>query len=145
VSNNWGSTDKLARTQSLDKFRGNGHNPRKDYMANEIIGRFYFRRTSNGNLIGEFSNNKSGVGGLPQTSTESCDLRGSDTGDYLGEYYSTWQEQGKPQFADLKISHKNGTTRLFSLEWTRSGKPIFKGEGMLCDNVLIGDYQNGDY
>ena len=105
-------------------------------MAHEIIGRFYFKQTSNGNLIGEFSNNKS------EPSTESSDIRGSSDG-YIGVYYTTWQENGKPHFADLSISRKHENSKRFSLIWKNSkGETIFKGEGMLCDNILIGDYHN---
>ena len=102
----------------------------------ELIGCFYFKQTNNGNLIGEFSNNKN-----PGIYTESSDLIGS-TGDYLGKYHSSWQEDGISQFADLAISQKPKTNnKIFILKWSRKGIPIFKGEGMLCDNILIGDYQ----
>ncbi len=105
-------------------------------MANNLIGRFYFKQTSNGNLIGEFSNNKS-----PGIYTESSDSFKS-TGNYLGNYNSTWQEDGIPKFAILKISQKPKTNnKIFTLKWSEEGTPIFKGEGMLCDNILIGDYQ----
>jgi len=103
-------------------------------MEKKIIGRFYFKQTTNGNLIGEFSNNHStGI------STESCELR-ERKGDYLGDYESTWQENGKPILAQLTISPKpNG---LFILEWRKGPMCIFKGEGMLCDDILIGDYHS---
>jgi hypothetical protein len=109
-------------------------------MANDLIGRFYFKKTSNGNLIGEFSNNQKNS----RISTESSDLVKSENANrnYIGTYNSTWQENGKPLFADLTISPKIGNNELFTLSWSRNGKPIFKGEGMLCDDILIGDYQN---
>jgi hypothetical protein len=110
-------------------------------MAGNLIGRFYFKKTSNGNLIGEFSNNLSGN----IISTESADfikkVEGAD-GDYFGEYNSTWQENGNPLFANLKISPKAGNDKLFTLNWSRNGKRVFVGEGMLCDDILIGDYQD---
>jgi hypothetical protein len=104
----------------------------------KIIGRFYFKQTSNGNLIGEFSNNGS------EPSTESCDLISSANSNYLGEYDSSWQEDGKPFYAKLKIWKKEGKMRIFSLEWKRNDKPIFTGEGMLCNDVLIGNYQSAE-
>lgn len=106
-------------------------------MANNLIGCFYFKQTINGNLIGEFSNNKS-----PGIYTESSDSL-ENTGNYLGKYYSTWQENGKPKNAVLEISQKlNTENKIFSLTWRNSkGISVFKGEGMLCDNTLIGDYQ----
>ena len=105
-------------------------------MSNNLIGRFYFKQTSNGNLIGEFSNNLSdGI------ATESADSIGK-TNNYIGDYNSTWQENGKRRFSNLKISQKAGTSNtIFTLEWTDNGRQIFLGEGMLCDNILIGDYR----
>jgi hypothetical protein len=102
-----------------------------------ITGRFYFKQTSNGNLIGEFSNDHStGI------STESADLKSANENLYLGKYDSTWQDNGKPGcFADLEITHKpNTNNKIFTLKWR--GKSNFDGEGMLCDNILIGDYHD---
>jgi hypothetical protein len=102
-------------------------------MVTVLIG---IKQTSNGNLIGEFSNDHS-----DKISTESCDLTsGDNSSNYLGEYDSTWQEERKPVFANLKISKAERSSRLFHLEWRRSGALVFEGEGMLCDDILIGDY-----
>jgi|HubBroStandDraft_2_1064218.scaffolds.fasta_scaffold275467_2 hypothetical protein len=101
----------------------------------KIIGRFYLKHTSNGNLIGEFSNDHSA-----EISTESCDLRGNANG-YVGQYHSTWQENGNPFFADLEITHKpNTNNKIFTLKWR--GASNFDGEGMFCDDILIGDYHS---
>src|SRR6266496_3286170 len=107
-------------------------------MPDKIIGRFYFKQTSNSNLIGEFSNDHS-----DRILTESADLRDDSRksrngSSYIGDYYSTWQEDGKPILADLTITAKpEGTnSNLFSLTWRRHGKPVFEGEAMLCDNIL---------
>jgi hypothetical protein len=110
-------------------------------MANKIIGRFYLKQTSNGNLIGEWSNNT-----RAEIFTESCDLREKESSAlrksandrFLGVYYSTWQEGGQPCFANLTISPKTGNDKLFTLKWR--GIANFDGEGMLCDDILIGDY-----
>jgi hypothetical protein len=105
-------------------------------MRDILLGRFYFKLTSNGNLVGEFSNNI--YNGIYTESADSID----STHGYLGKYKSTWQENRNPDYAILKISHKPNTNRkIFVLKWIRKGKPIFKGEGMLCENILIGDYQ----
>jgi hypothetical protein len=97
-------------------------------MAN-VTGRFYFKQTSNGNLIGEFSNHQS-----PDIYTESAD-------GYIGKYYSTWREVRTPRFADLEIS-KTGSTKKFSLIWNVTGGEKYTGEGMLCGDILIGDYES---
>jgi hypothetical protein len=107
-----------------------------NFMANNLFGRFYFKKTSNGNLVGEFSNNIS-----RSISTESADkVESSDS--YIGKYNTTWQENGVVRFAKLNISQKQETgNMIFTLEWKENDKLIFVGEGMFCDNILIGDYQ----
>jgi hypothetical protein len=103
-------------------------------MSEKIIGRFYLKKTSNGNLVGEFSNDHD-----TRISTESCDLMGNAAG-YFGEYHSTWQENGQSHFAKLTIS-PNGP-HLFALKWCSGTSDIFVGDGMMCDEILIGNYQS---
>jgi hypothetical protein len=102
----------------------------------KVTGRFYFKQTSNGNLIGEFSNDQStGI------STESADLLGINNIDFIGTYNSTWRENRTPSFAVLEITHKpNTNNKIFTLQWR--GVSNFDGEGMLCDDILIGDYRS---
>jgi hypothetical protein len=107
----------------------------------KLIGRFFFQKTDNGNLIGEFSCNP-GTG----VSTESsdfilpCEDKECANCKYHGTYHSSWQEDGDPLFAELKIFRKRGSANLFSLEWYRDTILIFVGEGMLFSGNLIGDY-----
>jgi hypothetical protein len=111
-------------------------------MRNRVQGRFYFKQTSNANLLGEFSNDHSD--NSQQTSTESSDLQ-QKTGDdrFSGSYHSTWQENQSARFAFLIIFPKLTNNRLFTLEWRdAAGQMIFSGEGMLCDDILIGDYRS---
>jgi len=106
---------------------------------NNLFGRFYFKKTTNGNLLGEFSNNFSeGV------STESADkIEGSES--YIGVYNTTWQEKGIIHFAKLYISQKKETQNLiFALEWKEKDALIFVGEGMYCDNILVGNYKSAE-
>lgn len=100
-----------------------------------IKGRFYFKRTVSGNLIGEFSNDTS-LG----NSTESADRVGIDHGNFIGYYTTTWQENNTPILSQLKISLKGGAVNLFTLEWVVNGKIKFKGEGLVVDDLLIGNY-----
>lgn len=104
-------------------------------------GRFYFNRTINGNLIGEFSNANSKI-----NSTESADLY-EYIDDFIGKYYTTWQEDGKAIFAELEIGYlhppTSPNTKIFKLIWYRNRKIIFKGQGILLNkDVLVGDYEN---
>lgn len=110
----------------------------------KLTGRFFFKLTDSKNLIGEFSNKD-----CKRNYTESADLRSGkpDDGIFIGTYYSTWHEEkdGKAILAELKIEQKYGN--IFTLTWSivQDGKPAarptFHGEGMLCDGILIGDYQ----
>ena len=110
-------------------------------MAGKTKGRFYLKKTSNGNLIGEYSN-------YPETGvfTEGCDLitptpDANPNAIYLGDYASHWQEGQRPIFANLKIARKPGSTLLFHLKWDGgNGAASFEGEAMFCDDILVGDY-----
>jgi hypothetical protein len=112
---------------------------------NTLLGRFFFKETDNGNLIGELSNYPG-----PEISTESADwIKGCDDKcancRYHGTYHSTWLDDDGPQYAELKIfkNKKTGANKLFTLEWRdKNGKLIYEGEGMLCDGILIGDYHD---
>jgi hypothetical protein len=109
-------------------------------MPDRTVGRFYFKRTSNGNLLGEFSNRAE-----PSAFTESCDLTEpapNATNPYEGTYASHWREGQEACYADLTISRKQGTA-LFRLEWRGRGDAgNFDGEAMLCDDMIVGDYHS---
>ena len=107
-------------------------------LSQQIIGRFYFKRTQNGNLIGEFSNNV-----ILRTLTESADIIDPLDG-FRGKYHTTWQEDGDSIFANLTIGFKDGTgNSIYQLSWTtKDGTLMFLGEGFLVDGILIGDYRD---
>lgn len=105
-----------------------------------LIGRFYFKKTHNGNLIGEFSNNI-----IDFISSESADAHNdNDSNDFIGIYNTTWQQDHQPFFAKLTISYRQNTSqRIYTLEWLdKSGNLIFLGEGFVFENSLIGDYRD---
>jgi hypothetical protein len=145
----WGKWG-LNSSRPLERCRqhpGGGVKTIKKIMINPntLLGRFFFQKTDNGNLIGEYSNNL-GTG----VSTESADwIKGCEDKEcanckYHGTYHSSWLEGREPQFAELKISQKPGDPKLFKLEWRedKNPNPIYVGEGMLCDGILIGDYHD---
>jgi hypothetical protein len=106
-------------------------------MSTKLIGRFYFKRTDNGNLIGEFSNNTS-VRNAGESAEVICS---SDK--FIGEFHSTWYEDGLPCLAKLKIDFKPGTNNtIYSLRWEVTDGEGYWGEGILCDGILIGDYRD---
>ena len=105
-----------------------------------LIGRFYFKKSRNGNLIGEFSNNR-----INFVSSESADVQNDDGNtDFIGVYNTTWQQDGVPFFCKLTITHRQNTSqRIYSLVWTdTNGGLMFVGEGFVFENTLIGDYRD---
>ena len=106
-------------------------------MSKLINGRFSFKKTHTGNLLGEFSNNlNEGV------FTESADLCETIDG-FEGTYKTTWQESGSAMICDLSIKKKyTKSNNIYTLIWSDSSGIKFTGEAMIFDNILIGDYKN---
>jgi len=101
-----------------------------------IRGRFYLKKTSNGNLVGEFSNDY----GLY---TESADWEdGCNINKFEGTYHSTWREGTNSRYAKLEIKYEE-FTKLFNLSWeTKRNTSNFEGKAMLRDGILVGDYES---
>ena len=109
----------------------------------DLVGRFYFKQTSNGNLIGEYSNYAALSANEPQVATESADFLGDwdDSKDkFIGEYRSSWAYETVAIFSKLTISQHSSKKKLFTLKWRGTNGEEYDGEGMLCDDILIGDY-----
>jgi len=107
-------------------------------MSKKTIGWFYFKLTTNGNLIGEFSNNND----VEKIYTESADSIDEEKPEisFVGNYISTWQENNIPKFAHLKIDLKHKGR--YSLIWTnKKKKKIFIGYGILANNMIVEDYR----
>jgi len=97
-------------------------------------GRFYLKKTVNGNLLGEWSNDST-----PGIFTESCDMDGNPDRCFEGEYFSTWREERGACSAELTITRQG---HVFVLQW-RGDDGNFDGCGMLqSDEVLSGDYHS---
>ena len=111
---------------------------KKVKLLNNIIGCFYFKKTQNENLLGEFSHNKSHI-----ILTESADIIKS-IDNFVGEYHTTWQENTKIYFSKLQISHKaKSGGKIYKLIWlSDKGDIIFFGKGFLVDGILIGSYRD---
>lgn len=102
-----------------------------------VLGRFYFKQSINGNLLGEYSNAE-----MNRNRTESADIVSVFSHPFIGNYSSTLFEQSA-QSLNLEIQFKlNSNNRIYTLTWTNSQAIIFRGEGFLVDNVLIGDYRD---
>ncbi|WP_247095034.1 hypothetical protein [Arenibacter sp. S6351L] len=101
-----------------------------------ILGSFFLRMTNNGNLLGEFCNNT-----LSTSSTESADrISNLSERTFVGTYNSTWFNNGAEAYI-LDIQSLPEPATVFILEWTnRITNNIFRGEGFLIGEMLIGSY-----
>lgn len=108
-------------------------------MGNTLIGSFYFKKTNNGNLVGEFANNSSEA-----ITTESANELAL-TKTFIGNYDSTWHDNST-HFAKLYIHlREKDNDRIFALDWEENGVQTYKGEGFLLDKeTLIGFYTRID-
>lgn len=106
-----------------------------------LIGRFYFRQTANGNLLGEYSHRTSKSRSVyAEAATRTAGVKG-----WIGEYRTVWREEPNftPSSALLKISHAEGSASLFQVRWfdeRNPGRLLFEGEAMECEGNLVGDY-----
>ena len=100
----------------------------------KVIGRFYFEIDSKNNLNGKFSNN------LHTTNYSEIANRLSGTG-FIGDFNTEWIDDKGPFKSHLKIDLKTGSMDIYSLNW-KNGMIEFFGEGIIVNNILIGDYRN---
>lgn len=100
-------------------------------MSMPFTGSFYFDKTINGNLIGEFSNSETDF-----IMTESALTRASKAG-FEGIYISTWYDidLNKATLEIIKMGCK------YTLDWSEPGKQGYEGEGFLTGDRLIGFYR----
>ena len=102
-----------------------------------IIGNFYLRRTSNGNLLGEYTNNENA-----KIYTETAIFKGDEKDSFVGTYNSTWLEgNGDDPYKSTLIISKKGNK--YTLEWENNNVTFF-GEGFVVDGILIGFYVDED-
>jgi len=106
---------------------------------NLLVGRFYFKQTKNGNLLGEFSNNLTKL-----IFTECANIKSEFTKkhSFIGDYETVWFEKGAESFT-LKIEFKFKNKEILKLTLTnpQNNQIIFHGEGFIVDKILIGNYQ----
>ena len=108
-----------------------------------VRGRFYLTKLSTGDLVGEFSHNRAVT-----IFQENAVLTTSPPvqGGFPGTYLSTWDELDGNGLvhAVLNIEPVEGSLRLFNLSWNdqETRTPMFTGQAMLANGMLIGDYQS---
>ena len=101
----------------------------------KVLGQFYFKQTTNGNLIGEFTNNST-----IKITAESATLIKRTSG-FVGTYSSTWEHENEACITVLTIDLIKKTENLYSLRWVGDGYKYW-GEGFIVDNMLIGHYRD---
>jgi hypothetical protein len=117
--------------------------PGKSTTSEKVQGRFYFKLTESGNLLGEYSNQF-----MVRNDPECSSRTEGDILSFCGEFISTWQEDVGPVEAHLVISTRAANPSKcgnYSLKWSElskgiKGKEVFVGEAMLSDGMLIGNY-----
>lgn len=102
-------------------------------MAIKLVGCFYFSKSVNGNLLGEFTNDKS------DDVTPECGVPTIHASGFVGTYKTVWFDI-EQHFATLEITQKPNTN-IYILEWTETGKPSYSGQAMLVENKLVGHYK----
>lgn len=104
----------------------------------DIIGTFYFKRTKTGNLIGEYSNC-----GMITVDAEVANVIKSENVGFIGEYNCVFEEDDGCQTVTLHIKLKyKDNNKIYSLKWSKNNKTIHWGEGILVDDMLIGNYRS---
>ncbi len=109
-------------------------------MSEKLTGSFYFKKTYDFNLLGEFANNDPSNKLL----TVECANKIEKTDGFRGTYISVWHDT-ETHTAKLTIDLKfNDSNTIYTLKWFNDIRKevVFEGEGFLLDeNTLIGFYQ----
>jgi hypothetical protein len=107
-------------------------NPAKMHVA------FYFEQLESGNLVGEYVNVD-----MTERGTESADIvpesRLNPHVPLVGKYKSSWWD-GDADGSLLEIKKHHTGFEIFELTWTNNNTTIFEGIGMLCGDMLVGEY-----
>lgn len=118
-------------------------------MSRDIFrGIFYFKKTSNGNLFGEYTNldmdevAPESASRKASTTESKATAESADPWGFCGEYASTWYEsKSVGEHCTLSIRAEVAMSSKYVLQWINSDKKIrFEGTGMICDGILIGEY-----
>jgi hypothetical protein len=134
--------------QSCSTFFLSGDLPFSQAMA-RTHGTFYFKLTTAGHLLGEYSNPDT-PRARPECAFRPDGTASADRTTFAGIYTSTWYEPGQvPEVvaATLTIvakSESGNPATQFILTWTELESPnvMFRGEAMLNDGILIGHYHS---
>lgn len=120
-------------------------NPAIHSAMAKVAGRFWFKCTSNGNLVGEFSNEGSRANQVEAADRvrPGGDWKVANTPGFEGCYQSVWVEDGgEAVVSGLSILPKPYCAGIYSVKWEKrdGSKRLFEGEAMICEEMLIGNY-----
>lgn len=102
-----------------------------------VIGRFYLIIGLDGNLSGKFSNN------LHERNFPESAIKISGLG-LTGQYNSTWTDETGTYHAVLSIQLKLNSEAIYTLRWNNATVDFY-GEGIIINDILIGDYRNFEF
>lgn len=111
-----------------------------------ILGYFVYRDLGDGVIASKYSNlRKERL--FSESATKTVTHLAEPDHAFLGSFDATWIDAVNPAVsgqATLRITRKPNSNSQFILHWTDpfNGQPIFLGEGMLHDGILIGAYWN---
>lgn len=111
----------------------------------DIIGTFVFRNEGNGCLTGKYANNISTNDPYPEASKRISPDPVYKDDVFCGIYRTVWVGNNGAESAQLRITKNLKDAYKYELEWYRpdhAAVPIYKGMGILSDELLIGDYWN---
>lgn len=112
----------------------------------KVIGNFYFKLTTAGNLLGEYSNSDT-PRARPECAFRDDNVLQEERQTFEGTFTSTWYEpdSGSAEVVTLTITPRGGTTGGFDLTWSaKNGRTAYSGEAMLNDGQLVGKYWSVD-
>ncbi|OYQ32136.1 hypothetical protein CHU92_14790 [Flavobacterium cyanobacteriorum] len=105
----------------------------------KIVGSFYLRKTEDGNLKGEFTNNT-----LFTLSGEYAVPKDTGADPFVGRYLSSWSEKGEPHSAELviePIASNESCSDRYKLVWIDNAAGItYEAEAFVAEGMLIGHY-----
>jgi hypothetical protein len=107
-----------------------------------LIGSFVFRDEGDGCLTSKYHHEDSRE--CPFTEAAKLISKNESTREFIGSYRSVWLEDANTHIpAILVIEPHRLNTALFKLTWHEPDDPtdiIFRGSGMLYENLLVGSY-----
>jgi hypothetical protein len=102
------------------------------------LGHFYFKLTSSGNLLSEYS-----FEGHDKVVIEGANRINGLLTSFEGDFEAIWIEKAVRFPVILHIELRlNTKSEIFKLTWKEKGTDIFTGEGFIVDGILIGSYKS---